>query len=202
MLLINVRYNNKNYFKPDFQSFGKYAIENFVVSQKQWRCKRHNRCPVIITLLVSWHETGSYCRSSAMWIALHWFQWPLRLRCGFTQGLLLGLMLQIPPGAWMSVSCECCVLSGRHLCDWPITRPEESYRVWCVWVSSRNLIRGGLDQQRMSSRDNIYIFIFLLWLLVYGWFCFCYVFSSLFLNEFIFRLAREFFIFSSFFPKY
>ena len=27
---------------------------------------------------------------------------------------------------------ECCVLSGGGLCDGPITRPEESYRVWCV----------------------------------------------------------------------
>ena len=31
----------------------------------------------------------------------------------------------------MSVSCECCVLSGRGLCVGLITRPEESYRV-CV----------------------------------------------------------------------
>jgi hypothetical protein len=37
-----------------------------------------------------------------------------------------------PDGEWMSVSCECCVLSGRGLCDGLITRPEESYRVWCV----------------------------------------------------------------------
>jgi hypothetical protein len=39
----------------------------------------------------------------------------------------------------MFVCCECCVLSGRDLCDRLITRPEESY--WlarhCVW--SRNL---------------------------------------------------------------
>jgi hypothetical protein len=32
----------------------------------------------------------------------------------------------------MSVSCECCVLWGRGLCDELITRPEESYRLWCV----------------------------------------------------------------------
>jgi hypothetical protein len=32
----------------------------------------------------------------------------------------------------MSVSCECCVLSGRGLCDGLITRPEESYRLSCV----------------------------------------------------------------------
>ena len=34
----------------------------------------------------------------------------------------------------MPVCCECCVLSGRCLCDELITRPEESYRVWCVVV--------------------------------------------------------------------
>ena len=32
----------------------------------------------------------------------------------------------------MSVCCECCVLSGRCLCDELITRPEESYRLWYV----------------------------------------------------------------------
>ena len=32
-------------------------------------------------------------------------------------------------GAWMPVSCECCVLSGRGLCDGLIARPEESYRL-------------------------------------------------------------------------
>jgi len=34
----------------------------------------------------------------------------------------------------MSVYCECCVLSGRGLCDELITRPEESYQLWCVNV--------------------------------------------------------------------
>ena len=34
----------------------------------------------------------------------------------------------------MSVCCKCCVLSGRGLCDELITRPEESYRLWCVVV--------------------------------------------------------------------
>jgi len=32
------------------------------------------------------------------------------------------------------VCCECCVLSGRGLCDGLITRPEESYRLWFVVV--------------------------------------------------------------------
>jgi hypothetical protein len=34
----------------------------------------------------------------------------------------------------MSVCCECCVLSGRGLCDELITRPDESYRLWRVVV--------------------------------------------------------------------
>jgi len=35
---------------------------------------------------------------------------------------------------WMFVSFQCCLLSGRCLCDGPIIRPEESYWMWCVWV--------------------------------------------------------------------
>ena len=37
-------------------------------------------------------------------------------------------------GAWISVSFDCCVLSGRGLCDELITSPEESYRLWSVVV--------------------------------------------------------------------
>jgi hypothetical protein len=37
----------------------------------------------------------------------------------------------------MSVSCECCVLSGRGLCDKLVPRPEESYRTWCVYQCDR-----------------------------------------------------------------
>jgi hypothetical protein len=34
----------------------------------------------------------------------------------------------------MSFCCDCCVLPGRGLCDELITRPEESYILWCVVV--------------------------------------------------------------------
>jgi len=34
----------------------------------------------------------------------------------------------------VSFCCECCVWSGRGLCDGLVTRPEESYRVWGVCV--------------------------------------------------------------------
>ena len=34
----------------------------------------------------------------------------------------------------MFVCCECCVVSGRGLCDELITHPEEYYWLWCVVV--------------------------------------------------------------------
>ena len=43
---------------------------------------------------------------------------------------LLRLWVRFPPGAWMFVCCECCVLSGGDLCDKLITHSEESYRMW------------------------------------------------------------------------
>ena len=67
---------------------------------------------------------GNKCRS----------QWPRGLRRRSAASRLLRLCVRIPPGAWMFVCCECCVLSGRGLCEGLITRPEESYRLWCVVV--------------------------------------------------------------------
>jgi hypothetical protein len=60
-------------------------------------------------------------------------QCPRGLRRRPTAARLLRSWIRIPLEAWMSV-CECCVLSGRGLCDELTTRPEESYRLWCVAV--------------------------------------------------------------------
>ena len=54
-------------------------------------------------------------------------QWPRGLRRRSSAARLLRLWVRIPPGAWMSVCCECCVLSGRGLGDGLVTRAEESY---------------------------------------------------------------------------
>ena len=53
-------------------------------------------------------------------------QWPRGLRRRSAAVRLLRLWVRIAAGAWISVCCECCVLSGRGLCDELITRPEES----------------------------------------------------------------------------
>ena len=66
-------------------------------------------------------------------------RWPRGLRRGFAAAGRLGLRVRIPSGTWISVCCDCCVLSGIGLCDGPITHSEEFYQVWCVWVWSRNL---------------------------------------------------------------
>jgi hypothetical protein len=62
----------------------------------------------------------------------------------------------------MSVCCDCCVLSGRGLCDELITRPEESYRLWCVVVCDlENLVneeaiaRVGLQSHMKKKTFNL-----------------------------------------------
>ena len=51
-------------------------------------------------------------------------QWPRGLSRGPAAARFLGLRFRIPPGKWIFVSCECCVLSGRGLCVGLITCPE------------------------------------------------------------------------------
>ena len=41
----------------------------------------------------------------------------------------------------MDVCYQCCVLSGRGLCNGLITRPEESYRLWCVVVCDQEILK-------------------------------------------------------------
>jgi hypothetical protein len=77
------------------------------------------------------------------------------LRRGCAAARLLRSRFRIPPKGWMSASCGCCVLSGRGLCVGPNTRPEESYRVWCVRVWSRSLDKeDALPLQRLSHLEQ------------------------------------------------
>jgi len=68
----------------------------------------------------------------------------------------------------MYVCCECFMLSGRGLCDELITRPEDSYLLWCVvecvletssmrsWHTLSRSAKGG---QNNSSKLGIYNFV-------------------------------------------
>jgi hypothetical protein len=72
--------------------------------------------------------------------------------------------------AWMFVSCTVFVLSGRGLCDGPIPRPVESYRLWCVsecyQVKINNLNtfceqvgRRGKDYERLFPLSHPFYFL-------------------------------------------
>ena len=78
---------------------------------------------------------------------------------------LLRSWVRIPTGAWMFVCCECRVLSGRGLCDELITRPEGSYRLWCVVVCDLETSRIGAPYiyDISSLRVNDLTLILLTW---------------------------------------
>ena len=50
-------------------------------------------------------------------------RWPRGLRSWSEATRFLGLRVQFSRVTWMSLCCDCCVLSGRGLCDGLITRP-------------------------------------------------------------------------------
>ena len=91
-------------------------------------------------------------------------QWPGGIRRRSAAARLLRLWVRIPPGAWIFVCCECCVLSGRGLCDELITRPEESYRLWCFVVcdlETSRMRRPWPALGRSATAKKVYLLLFL-----------------------------------------
>jgi hypothetical protein len=78
--------------------------------------------------------------------------WPRGLRCRSLTCWDCGF--QSHPLAWMSFCCECCVLSGTGLFDGPITRIEDSYRLWCLFMWSRNLLNESALAHWVLWRQN------------------------------------------------
>jgi hypothetical protein len=89
------------------------------------------------------------------------------LRRGSAAARLLRLWVGISVVAWMFVCCEWGVLSGRGLWDELITRPEESYRLWCVavcdlenswmrWHRPTNVVTNITKKTRFRDRRNTY----------------------------------------------
>jgi hypothetical protein len=100
----------------------------------------------------------------------------------------------------MSVSCDCCVFSGSNLCNGLITRPEESYRLWRVYlrvslsldneqtVVNYSLLRHGHQQQTdLSNYDNKFVikYIFFVWLCTPSVICYVKQSGTLFTESFI-----------------
>jgi hypothetical protein len=54
----------------------------------------------------------------------------------------------------MFVCCEYCVLSGRGLWDELITRPKQSYRLWCVVVCDLENLKNEEAMSRVGSQHH------------------------------------------------
>ena len=77
---------------------------------------------------------------------------PHGLSRGSGAAWLVGLWVRTPSGGMgVSLSCKCCMLSGRYVWDCPIARPEESFRAWCVRVVSQPRQWGGQGPLGLSS---------------------------------------------------
>ena len=90
-------------------------------------------CVCVYTYIIFAHIFINVCLS----------QWPRGLMRRSAAARPLRSWVRIPPEAWMFVCCECCVLSGRGLCDELITHPEDSYRLCCVVVCDLETSRMG-----------------------------------------------------------
>ena len=126
----SIKENNRNFsIRLDFRLkyFSQNLLINFLISSGA-EIKTVTKPPAIFqgTLISVLNIYAEYCEKVCR------SQWPRGLRRRSSAARLLRLWVRIPPGAWMFVCCECCVLSGRGLCDGFITRPEESYRLWRV----------------------------------------------------------------------
>ena len=109
-----------------------------------WTQKASETCRVILQLLINILPS---CITLVLYIYIYYFvywnarrsQWPRGLQplacgdCGFES--------HRRHGSPSVVSVVCCQVEGR--CDELITRPEESYRLWCVVVC---------DQETSSMR--------------------------------------------------
>jgi hypothetical protein len=117
----------------------KYVLGQAINTRNYWH---------YMSVCICWYKLFIYVTTNLLSCYKVKRLWPRGLRSRSAAARLLGLWVRIPPGAWMFVCCECCVLSGRGLCEGLISCTEESYRVWCVWVWSWSLEKwGGLGPQ-------------------------------------------------------
>ena len=99
----------------------------------------HIDCSFLVTLFLLFGCTNwTYCRVVWRFCCSKYgnshSHWPCGLRHRSAATCMLKLWVQILAGPRMSVSYECCVLSGRDLCSELITHPMESYWLWCIIV--------------------------------------------------------------------
>ena len=124
-----------------FNSFGKFHVLPINFPLKLFKntnrtaaaaSSTYNLLFVIAIIIISIQRKAQYLHKPKPFSRRS--QWSRGLRRRSASTRLPRLWVRIPPKAWMFVCCECCVSSGRGLCDELITRPEESYRLWFIVV--------------------------------------------------------------------
>jgi len=90
--------------------------------------REENRCRT--TALFNIGHFGGHFAFVISWLSIQVAARSKEWVCGHSPAEIVGSN----PIEGMDVSCECCVLSGRGLCDGLITCLEESHRMWCIVV--------------------------------------------------------------------
>jgi hypothetical protein len=116
--------------------------------------------------------------STYLYIYLCRSQWPCGLRRGSAATRLLGSWVRIPPGAWMSVSCECCCQVEVSATSWSLVQTVVCLK--CVTMKPR---RNEEAQAHigLSSHRKKYISVYINQEILYSW---LYVFFMSFLRLF------------------
>jgi hypothetical protein len=112
----------------------------------------------VLTMKTEVHQP---CKISLFYVKTWRSQWSRGLRRRSAAACLMRLWVRIPPGAWTSVWYDCCVSSGRGLCDELFNRPEEFYRLRCVVECDLETSRmrrpwptGGLSPQKQTNKKR------------------------------------------------
>lgn len=103
-------------------------------------------------------------------------RWPRGLWRRSEVARLLGFRVRIPSGTWMCVSCQCRSLSGWGLCDRPNPHSEESCRMWCACMWSRNLNNEAVmppgGEGVISATNSPVLYCEVKVCVGWGWFCY------------------------------
>jgi hypothetical protein len=153
----------KNYGLENYQLTSEKSVVCLLVYELHTACK-NLRLQFSLPVIKVWEHETSVCSCLCFAVPVHFSNYAgVRYKrrawiwnCFNTLGLLSNWYWEIFPSVkrpkaapsgrspseilgsnptrGMDVCFECCVLSGRGLCVELITRPGESYRVWCVTV--------------------------------------------------------------------
>jgi hypothetical protein len=155
----------RSHTPPPFLKEWKRRLQHFRNITHEFRCFGYFPCTTQCTFVWILFAVSAYvlysnpvpadlCVRAKAWV------------CGLS---LAGIAGSNPAGAWMSVCCGCCVLSGRGLLDGPILGAREFYRMWLVWILSWSfdkevaLAKNGLLRHRGKKVK------FLLWQFLCAW---------------------------------